>query len=131
MKELGERIKDVRKDVGLTQDEFAQMLGTTRGALAQIETGRSRPKEVMLKSILKTYPDLSENWLRYGSGDMHDRARVSQQELADLLKLVSDLPDDSPKRRMIISLANLIGEMSTRQVEMITDFITSLAEKMK
>ncbi len=37
---IGERIRDLRKAKGLTQDKFAIIAGLSRGTIANIETGR-------------------------------------------------------------------------------------------
>ena len=38
--ESGKRIKDMRKNAGLTQEQLAEELGVSRESLAKIETGK-------------------------------------------------------------------------------------------
>ena len=38
---LGENIKDIRKSLNLTQEDFAEKLGLTPQFLSQVETGRA------------------------------------------------------------------------------------------
>ncbi len=48
---LGERLKQLRKNSGLTQEQFAKKLGATRGALSNWEIDNSTPDNEMLKKI--------------------------------------------------------------------------------
>lgn len=65
---LGERIKKVRKDLGLTQQAFAEQIGSTQNALTGYETGRRNPSAAALNNICKTF-NVSEVWLRTGEGE--------------------------------------------------------------
>lgn len=63
--ELKERIFKARKDAGLTQQELADAIGKTRGAVAQWESGEVRPRHSTLKLISNcTGKDL--RWLESG-----------------------------------------------------------------
>ncbi|WP_303985183.1 helix-turn-helix domain-containing protein [Niallia circulans] len=48
---LSKRIKSVRKDKGLTQEELAKRLKTTKGTISNYENGHSTPSNVMLKDL--------------------------------------------------------------------------------
>ncbi len=41
--ELGTRISDLRKKAGMTQEQLASLLGTTRQAVSKWESGKSQP----------------------------------------------------------------------------------------
>lgn len=69
MNTLNERIKKLRKDLDLTQQEFANRLGTTRNNIAGYEVGRRSPSEAVISLICKTF-NVSETWLRTGKGEM-------------------------------------------------------------
>jgi DNA-binding XRE family transcriptional regulator len=43
-KEVGERIKEVRLSIGITQDAFGKPMGITREAVTQYETGVRMPR---------------------------------------------------------------------------------------
>ena len=65
---LNERIKKLRKGLDLTQQEFANRLGTTRNNIAGYEVGRRSPSEAVISLICKTF-NVSETWLRTGEGE--------------------------------------------------------------
>ncbi|RCL01983.1 MAG: putative transcriptional regulator [Candidatus Tokpelaia sp. JSC189] len=50
---LSERIKQARKDARLTQDQMAEQLGITKGAVSQWEAGKTKPRNGTLKKIAK------------------------------------------------------------------------------
>ena len=66
---LGERIKKVRKDKDLTQQEFGEKIGSTQNAIGNYETGHRNPSSSVINNICKTF-DVSETWLRTGDGEM-------------------------------------------------------------
>lgn len=62
---LHERIHKARKDANLTQDNLATMVGKTRSAVAQWESGEVRPRHGSIVAVAKaTNTDL--NWLESG-----------------------------------------------------------------
>ena len=66
---LGERIKKVRKNLDLTQQKFADQIGTTQNNIASYEIGRREPSAAAVNNICKTF-NISETWLRTGEGEM-------------------------------------------------------------
>jgi Zn-dependent peptidase ImmA (M78 family)/transcriptional regulator with XRE-family HTH domain len=53
--ELGRRLKKAREAAGLTQEDVADQLGISRGALAQFETGAKAPNSLHLVRLAETY----------------------------------------------------------------------------
>lgn len=49
--ELGKRIKNIRKSLGLNQAEFANKINATVPAVSNWENGRNMPNDARLKSI--------------------------------------------------------------------------------
>lgn len=64
---MNERIKKIRKSLGLTQQEFADKLGLKRNTIAQYEIGRNAPIETVILSICREF-SVNEEWLRTGEG---------------------------------------------------------------
>ncbi len=67
MKEIGRRILEIRKNLSLTQREFAEHLGVSMGSIQAYESGKL-PKGEILKSLSGQGYDL--NWLFTGQGQM-------------------------------------------------------------
>lgn len=65
----GERVKEVRKSLGLTLEKFGARLGVTKVAISNIEKGNRNLTEQMTKSICREF-NVDYGWLTTGSGEM-------------------------------------------------------------
>ena len=66
---MKDRIKKLRKELDLTQQEFADRLGTARNNIAGYETGKRSPSDAVI-SLICTKFNVNESWLRDGTGEM-------------------------------------------------------------
>lgn len=64
---MKERIKSIRKDARLTQEEFGSMLGVSRIAVTTYETGRVIPDKSVRLLICERF-NVNETWLETGEG---------------------------------------------------------------
>ncbi|MGN1369536.1 MAG: helix-turn-helix transcriptional regulator [Aristaeellaceae bacterium] len=64
---MKDRIKQIRKDLGLTQAEFGEALGTSRIAVTTYETGRVVPDKSVQLLICEKF-NVNEDWLETGEG---------------------------------------------------------------
>ena len=69
MSDIGQRIKQLREKLGLSQREFAEKIGKSRIGVAQWEAGKRTPDESTLKLIAKEF-GVSEEWLKTGEGEV-------------------------------------------------------------
>ena len=68
---MSERLKVVRKSRDMTQQEMADLIGTSRPSIAQLEAGRHQPSNEALETIVAKL-SISRNWLWFGSGPMEE-----------------------------------------------------------
>lgn len=61
--------QSIRKKPKVSQTEFAEMLGTTRNAIASYETGKVVPNDTFIQLVCSKF-SISEDWLRSGAGKM-------------------------------------------------------------
>ncbi|MBX3101280.1 MAG: helix-turn-helix domain-containing protein [Bacteroidetes bacterium] len=61
----GDRLKFIRKQQNLTQQEMAQVLGLSQGYYAYLETGKRDISRHILDKLKSLY-DISPDWLLYG-----------------------------------------------------------------
>jgi transcriptional regulator with XRE-family HTH domain len=66
---LKERLKKLRKELDLTQQEFADRIGISRGNIATYETRDGSPGSSVINLICREF-NVSETWLRTGEGEM-------------------------------------------------------------
>ena len=65
----GERVKEVRKALGLTLEKFGEKVGVTKQTVSRIENGVNNITEQMIISICRTY-NVSYDYLVDGTGGM-------------------------------------------------------------
>ncbi len=66
---MKERIKKIRRELNLTQQEFAERIGIKRNTIANYETGRNDPVDSVISLICREF-NVREEWLRTGEGEM-------------------------------------------------------------
>lgn len=64
-----DRVKLIRKTLGMTQEQLAQRLGVGKTALSMIETGKSR-LSMRNRNILVQELNVNPDWLETGKGEM-------------------------------------------------------------
>lgn len=112
---LSERIREVRKSLKMTMDQFGERIGVTKSTISNIENGNRNATEHMIKSICREF-EVNEEWLRTGAGGsdnmfkkmtadeqaynrfgyiMENASPAKKAALSMLLELVYSAPDDS------------------------------------
>jgi transcriptional regulator with XRE-family HTH domain len=110
---MNTRVKQLRKYLGLTQEQFANAIGIKGGSLSMIEIGKSVVTEQNLKLICSTY-NVSENWLKTGEGDMFNPSLPGDTK--ELLKIYDALY--MVNKRLILDHARyLLGTQVAQQDE--------------
>lgn len=99
----GERIREVRKALGLTLEKFGDKLGVKKNTLSALERGVNGLTDQMAKSICREY-NVSYDYLIYGEGDPFDDLPQTildelciQYELDDIDRQIIDLYISLPK----------------------------------
>ena len=120
------RIKEVRKAACLTQQEFADRIGVSRGALANYEVGRNEPIDAVIALICREF-QINESWLRTGIGDM--KAETTQQE--KLARFFGDVLATAPDDRSALfsALADLPPEFWPLVVDLAKGIVANLNKK--
>lgn len=67
--QVGTRVKEMRKTLGMKQDELSRILGIGKSALSMIETGRAALSE-RNKNILVQELNLNPQWIESGEGEI-------------------------------------------------------------
>lgn len=113
---MNERIKILRKQLKLTQEQFASKLGVKRAAIGQVETGYNNVSEQLIKLICFNY-NVNESWLRTGKGEMFEKS----DNLEDLLSDASDL-----EKSIIAAYLSIDAELRD---QVIVQFLNSIGKK--
>lgn len=87
------RIKLLRKTLGLTQQKFADAIGIRQNTVAQYEIGRSRPIDAVISLICREF-NVSDRWLRTGEGEMFQPVSRNEELFTFALSAAKAPPDD-------------------------------------
>lgn len=123
---MNERIKALRKALGLTQQELADKIGLKRNSFANYETGRNTPIDAVIVSICREF-NVNEEWLRTGNGEMFNE-RSTDEELAYIVGSAIPAASDYVKNTFI-ALGKLSKEFSKEDWEIVKKFVDALAGK--
>lgn len=105
MSTIGDRIKEVRKFKGLTQQKFADELGLKRNTVGGYEIGTVMPSDRTIADISQKF-DINESWLRTGEGEML-KPMNRDAEIASFMGDVMRGESDDFRRRLVAVLAKL------------------------
>ena len=105
---MGERIRDVRKTLGLTQQEFSDRIGVSRNSVASYETGVRTPLDSVVTLIVRTF-NVNEHWLRTGEGEMFNEVTQDDRIAEFVGEALAGRPEHI-KRRMLSALSKLREE---------------------
>lgn len=101
----GERIREVRKALGLTLEKFGEKIGMKKNSVSQLENGKNSVTEQVVKAICREY-NVDYMWLTTGDGEMFidtdddfieriDRIMAGENEARkSLFKFMLELSDE-------------------------------------
>lgn len=113
--DIGNRIREIRKSLQLTQKEFATRLMISQSYLSGVEVGNERPNDKFLKFLCLEY-GVSEKWLYTGEGEMDESTYdYNKDDLADL------------SNRALATILISLTTASNVKYSMITSLLTSIA----
>jgi transcriptional regulator with XRE-family HTH domain len=87
---VNQRIRELRKKIGLNQRDFCKMLALSTGYIAGVEINSRKVNDRLIKLIIAEFK-VNEEWLRYGNGEMF-REEPSNEKAARISSLYDDLP---------------------------------------
>ncbi len=105
----GERIRSIRKELGLTLEKFGENLGVKKNSISQLENGKNSLTDQMAKSICREY-NVNYDYLINGEGEMFDDL---PQTVLDELCVQYDLDD----------LDRTLVEMYLEMPEQVRDYL--------
>lgn len=120
MGNMGNRIKLLRKQKGLTQEELGSMIGVNKAAISKYEKGQV---ENMKRSTIKMLADIfgvSPTYL-LGWDDEHGHSDIAEE--VKLLDMVGQLKGEKAAK-----LLELFSAMNQEGQEKILDFVKDISQ---
>ena len=66
---INDRFKELRKALGLSQEEFGNKIGLSKSGISNIESGTRNVTDKHIKLVCSEFP-VNEEWLKTGEGEM-------------------------------------------------------------
>lgn len=94
---VGVRIKLIRRKSGMTQEQFADMIGYSKMQIHYVENGKTIPSNELIRSASTAF-NVSYEWLLTGEGEMKAEDAVVDNDLIEWLKRNPDIVRELRRR---------------------------------
>ena len=124
---MGERVKELRKALGLSGEKFGEKIGVTRSAISDIERGRNGLSDSNILAICREF-NVNEEWLRTGTGEMFKDMTLDEE----IISFIGDIQWDASntfKKKFISAIAKLNEEEWKVLEKIITTCANEIEEK--
>ena len=102
---ISERLRILRKKLDMTQQEFADKIGSKRNTIAKYETNTNIPSTAVISLICREF-NVDECWLRTGTGEIFVHQTDDEQLASFIVKILAN-KSTSFKRKFISMLSAL------------------------
>ncbi|CAM2078614.1 MAG: helix-turn-helix transcriptional regulator [uncultured Clostridium sp.] len=109
-----EKLKLIRKTNNLTQADFANSIGISRGNLANIELGKVEPTQVFINCVSLMY-NIDKNWLLDDSNNDLSPLNASTNILSLIMDKYEQL--DDKYKKFVENQINQLLEMQNNKNE--------------
>lgn len=103
---MNNRLKNLRKELKMTQSELGERIGITGATVSDIERGKLSLTDRNV-SLLCEKLAVNEEWIRFGKGEMFQPELPTDETTALLAKL--DL-DSNPKTKMFLEIFDQLDD---------------------
>lgn len=125
---MKDRIRLLRKELGLNQTDFGERIGVKQAAIAGYESGIRTPLDAVVTSICREFC-VNEDWLRNGTGEMF-KEKLPEDEVASYVEeLLED--DGNPFFEIIIGMMKAYHQMDETSRQAALEFFRRLKENLE
>lgn len=79
---MNDRLKEIRKNLNLNQEDFGKRLGVGKTAISKLEKGENNLTDSMIKLISKEF-NVDYIWLTTGKGEMFTEPDIDAMDTID------------------------------------------------
>ena len=119
----GERIREVRKTLGLTLEKFGEKIGMKKNSVSQIENGKNSVTEQVVKSICREF-NVDYIWLTTGDGEMFIDTDDDFLERIDRI-----MAGENETRKNMIKMLLYASDDDIKAFDRLVDYYISLREE--
>lgn len=122
---VNERVRQLRKSLNLSQDEFGASIGLTKSGVSNIENGIRGVSDRHVKLLINSF-NVNYDWLVYGDGEMFNQTdRRAYAIIDEILNGQNEFA-----KQVFMSFSNF-DKRDWQTLEKLIDNIISMREKDK
>lgn len=106
---MKDRIKAIRKEAGLTQEQFGDRIGVGKMTVTYYEGDKRTPSLSTLKVICNEF-NVNETWLLTGEGEMK-APPTRQQEIAEIVAKLHSLDMEDPADQLLYDIEAWLAKL--------------------
>ena len=118
-----ERVKEVRKTLGLTLEKFGDRLGIKKAAVSKIEKGENSLTDANIKAICREF-SVEYMWLTTGEGEMFVETDDDFFERIDRI-----MAGENETRKNMIKMLLYASDDDIKAFDRLVDYYISLREE--
>jgi len=124
---VNERIRQIRKSLSLTMEDFGSRLGVTKVSISMIESGKRNVTDQMFLAICREF-NVNPDWLRDGIGEPFKEVTRNKRIEGFVEDILTNEPEGR-KARLVDALASLDEEGWDKLYEIALRFVAEQNEK--
>ena len=131
--QLNKNVAVFRAQIGISQEQFGKIFGTTQAHISQIENGVCLPGTELLLKMAEQTPTLNMNWLFRGNQQPFIKAEGNDDKGGDTIDLFSQSTEPSNDIRYLVNQMKRQMEKLEELhafVDMMDDKIESISERL-
>ena len=119
---MKDRIRQLRKELGMNQTDFGERIGVKQGSIAGYESGARTPLDAVVASICREF-NVNEEWLRNGTGKMF----VEAKENSIVAKATMLLGEKDP---LFEAFIDTYSKLAPKNREVLQQFMSDLSRAL-
>ena len=119
---MKDRIRQLRKELGMNQTDFGERIGVKQGSIAGYESGARTPLHAVVASICREF-NVNEEWLRNGTGKMF----VEAKENSIVAKATMLLGEKDP---LFEAFIDTYSKLAPKNREILQQFMSDLSRAL-
>ena len=133
IEEISKRLAEIRKDAGLSQDDFADIVGVSQAHISDLESGRRKPPPPLRTAICYKFA-INEKWLEHGYGEKYSEKGVDNDVPKKVVYKTSETDSEASVAKITVPLKEynelVVGKADAdREVERLKKEIEQLSKE--
>jgi len=124
---IGNRIRELRKFLNLTQAEFGERIGLKPTAIGQMENGSRNVTERSIILLCEKY-NVNEKWIRTGEGDMFQELPPEDETAAAISNVLEDIKCENSIYTLVKEFLIKYERLDDKSKDVIENFVDDVVD---